>query len=341
MADLAALKRQAHGLLHDLARGADPALVYGEDALWYGCHPFNECAGPAAIGAVWAQLRRAMPDMERRDEIFVAGESKPDPRIGDALTGRVLVAAMGVYQGTFAADLCGIPATGGVVHLRYCEVHHLVAGRIAQSYVLLDLLDLMRQAGCWPLVPSLGAEGLWPGPATADGVVLDRVDPVRGQAAFEVVMAMHAALGKFDGKSVGSMDHAAHWTEDFMWYGPGGIGSTRGMAGFRAHHQIPFLTGFPDRRGAGHYVRIAEGDYVVTGGWPSVVATHQGEWLGVAATGRPVDMRVMDFYRLDGDRIAENWVPIDVIWILKQMGVDVFGRLAHLRGDAPRDLPLA
>ena len=123
-----------------------------------------------------------------------------------------------------------------------------------------------------------------------------------------------------------------------MWYGPAGIGTTRGMAGFQAHHQIPFLTGFPDRRGAGHYVRLADGPYVVTGGWPSVTATHSGEWLGLGGTGRAIEMRVMDFYRVDGGRIAENWVPIDVLHILRQMGCDVLGRLAHLRGSPRRDL---
>jgi predicted ester cyclase len=99
------------------------------------------------------------------------------------------------------------------------------------------------------------------------------------------------------------------------------------------------LIGFPDRKGAGHYVRIADGDYVVTGGWPSVTGTHSGEWLGLPGTGKHVEMRVMDFYRLDGDRIVENWVPIDILHILKQLGFDVFARFRHLRGNPQRDLP--
>ena len=34
-------------------------------------------------------------------------------------------------------------------------------------------------------------------------------------------------------------------------------------------------------------------------------------------------MRVMDFYHHDEGLIRENWVPIDIIHILKQLGVDV------------------
>jgi predicted ester cyclase len=322
--------------LQQLTDTGAPDAIYHSGAKWWGSHPWNERQGHTAIAGVWADLRRALPDLERRDLIFVGGQSLPDPRVDPALTGRSLIATMGHYQGTFVADLCGIPATGGVVHLRFAEVHLMVDGHIAHSYCLWDLLDLMRQAGCWPIAPSLGAEGMWPGPATQDGL---RLGPaVDETAAFDIVMAMHAALGAFDGKSVHSVPQAPYWHPDFMWYGPSGVGTTRGLSGFQAHHQIPFLKGFPDRRGAGHYVRLADGPYVVTGGWPSVTGTHLGEWLGLPGTGRPVAMRVMDFYRLDGALIRENWIPIDIIDILRQMGFDVLARLAHLRGNPHRDL---
>jgi len=97
-----------------------------------------------------------------------------------------------------------------------CEVHHIVDARIAHSYVLLDLLDLMRQANVWPIAPSLGAEGMWPGPASAVGLRLRSRDADRGAAAIARVLQMHAALGTFDGKTVKSMDQAAYWHEDFF-----------------------------------------------------------------------------------------------------------------------------
>ena len=40
----------------------------------------------------------------------------------------------------------------------------------------------------------------------------------------------------------------------------------------------------------------------------------------------------MDSYRVDGELIAENWAPIDIADALRQMGVDVFARVRHLRG---------
>lgn len=56
------------------------------------------------------------------------------------------------------------------------------------------------------------------------------------------------------------------------------------------------------------------------------------------ATGKHVEMRVMDFYHLIDGKITENWVPIDILYILYQMGFDVFARLKHLRGDPKLDL---
>jgi hypothetical protein len=43
-------------------------------------------------------------------------------------------------------------------------------------------------------------------------------------------------------------------------------------------------------------------------------------------------MKVMDFWRRDGDMLAENWVFIDMIDLLEQIGVDVFARVRALNG---------
>lgn len=329
------MKRAIHDLLHQIAGGADPSVAYHPNAALRASHPWNEMQGIEAISAFWRNLRTSFPDMERRDLIFIAGASKEDARVDASFTGRKMVAGLGHLQATFERDFMGIPATNGVVMLRLCDVHHVVDGKIAESYVMIDLLDLMDQAGVWPLLPMLGARRIWPGPATNDGVRLDEIDTGAGDRAFQTVLDMHGALLSFDGKNLDSMDHAQFWTGDFMYYAGAGIGACRGLKGFRAHHQIPFLTGFPDRVGAGHYVRIGDGNYALTAGWPSVRATHTGEWLGMPATAKRIDMRVMDFYRIEDGRIAENWLPIDIPHMLAQMGTDVFARLKHQLG-APR-----
>ena len=53
-------------------------------------------------------------------------------------------------------------------------------------------------------------------------------------------------------------------------------------------------------------------------------ATHLGRWLGIAATGRPVQYEAVWIFRIDGDRIAEAWWFADDLSRLKQVGAEVF-----------------
>ena len=43
------------------------------------------------------------------------------------------------------------------------------------------------------------------------------------------------------------MEMERFWHPKMTWYGPCGIGTARGISGFRNWHQIPFLNGMPDR----------------------------------------------------------------------------------------------
>lgn len=319
-------------ILHAPATELEAAVAnaYTDDAKLFAFHPVNNLEGAAAIASkLWRPIRESFPDIERREQIVIAGDYKDSQ----------FVCSYSQLQGTFENDWLDIPASHGAASLRCCEVNEIVDGKIVQAHVLIDVLDLMYQVGCWPISPSLGEEGAWRGPATLDGVNLAAVDPETGVTALKLCKDMHGGLLAFDGKDLSSMHHAQYWTSNFMWYGPSGIGTTRGLKGFEAHHQIPFLRAFPDRKVANHIANVYDGNYVITGGWPSVVATHSGpDWLNTGPTGKQIGMRVMDFYRIEDGLIAENWVPIDIVNILLQMDIDVFARLRHLQGDPRRAL---
>ncbi len=62
MTDFVELKQRTSAQLHGLARGADPATAYHSEALWWGCHPFNEREGLDETGEVWRLMRAAFPD---------------------------------------------------------------------------------------------------------------------------------------------------------------------------------------------------------------------------------------------------------------------------------------
>ena len=69
------------------------------------------------------------------------------------------------------------------------------------------------------------------------------------------------------------------------WYGPAGIGTARGIDGFRNWHQIPFLNAMPDRGNRadeviGHF--FADNDYVGVTGWPNMIQTFSQAMAGSA-----------------------------------------------------------
>ena len=303
--------------------------LYHADAEWRGSHPLNEMNGTDAIFEnVWQPLLNAMPDLERRDVIFMGGEFE----------GRHYVGAVGHLLGTFKNPWLDLLPNNAAMYLRYGEYHEVVDGKIKQSNVIFDILDFIRQCDLWPLAPMQGSPEMWPGPITADGVLLTEQDPKESQASIDLVLAMHKVINTFPDSPENTkrdvlltMEQKKYWHPKMMWYGPAGIGTARGLAGYVDNHQLPFRLAFPNREAVGHYVRFGDGKYGATGGWPSVAAVHTGgNWCGLPITGKKFTMRVMDFYLNEGDLIRENWIPLDMLDFLMQIGYDVFARLKTL-----------
>jgi len=287
-------------------------------------HPLGPLTGPAELlGRVLDPLYAALPDAEFRDFIRVAG---PDE------DGAVWVGCGGNIMGTFRAPFLGIPPTGRPVTMRYHEFYRVEGGRVQEMQGIWDLPELMMQAGVWPMAPSLGRDWVTSGPASQDGLSAAG----DGAAARDHVVAMLTAMVRHPsqgGPEIMELDR--FWHPDFTWYGPAGIGTMRGIGGFRAGHQIPFLRAMPDRAGGvGSGLRshfFAQGNYVAVTGWPNMEMSLSGAgWLGLPATGQALTMKSLDFWRVEAGLIRENWVLVDLLDIYRQLGVDVFARMAEL-----------
>lgn len=282
-------------------------------------YPINEVHGLAHLKSeYWSLLSNAIHNIERK--AFIEFDSE--------YLGSQWIAATGYFVGTFVQDLLDIPATGKTLYLRFTELVQLEAGKISNYYLILDFLDVMNQAGVNPLRRSLGHDGLVMPPSTMDGLSPNQEFSAQADKSEQLVMNMLDELGRFDGKSLTSMKLENYWHSDFMWYGPAGIGTTRGISGFRQHHQGPFVFSFPDRVVDHKATIIKKGNYVATGGWPHMHGTHSvGGWLGLPPCGKTLELRVMDIWRREGDKLRENWVAIDIIHMCKQMGLDVFAMM--------------
>ncbi len=89
------------------------------------------------------------------------------------------------------------------------------------------------------------------------------------------------------------------------------------------------MTAFPDRAVQDLDALFAEGPYSGAPGWAGVKATHTGEYLGQPASGNQVEINGLDYWKRDGEMYVENWVFVDMIHLFRQLGVDLFARLAQ------------
>ena len=297
------------------------------EAVFRLAFPFGDMHGPRTFhDQALAKLKAAWPDLERRDWIVIAGEDQH---------GAEWVGCAGHFIGTFTAPFLDIPPTGHLAHMRFHEFYRIEEGRIVEMQALWDIPEVMMQAGAWPMVPSLGREFCIPGPASGDGLFREARDPERSRASRQLIIEMleymkrHPSQG---GPEV--MEMPRFWHQQMNWYGPAGIGTGRGIEGFRNWHQIPFLKGMPDRGGKVDQITyhfFGDNDYAAVTGWPDMIQTisHDG-WLGIPPLGREITMRSLDFWRVEDGLIRENWVMVDLLDMYDQIGVDVFARMREL-----------
>jgi len=295
--------------------------VMDENAHGRYCHPFGDCIGPDELyDAIYTPLLTAMPDLERRDMIVLAGQT-PE--------GQDWVGTMGNYVGTFTMPILEIPPTGHLAHMRYHEFYRLEGGKIVEVQAIWDIPELMMQANAWPMAPQLGKFLMTPAPMTQDGLTATG----DGSSTMRHVIDMLTDLCKHPANpdpKVMRLDQ--YWHPKNNWYGPAGIGTNRGMDGFRHWHQIPFLRAMPDRKldAMGDLMShwIAEGNYVCETGWPNMRLTLSNDgWMGIAPAGKEVLLRSLDFWRVENGKIRENWVLVDLLDLYRQIGVDVFARV--------------
>ena len=315
-----------------------------EDASWHVSAPIDHISGvEAVIADFWLPLRRSFPDLKRAPYIFMGGIDQSSALYA-TVGGEQWVSGCGYLTGTFAEDWLGIPATGGKANIFFGVFYVLREGLIAECYLQLDILALIRQAGYQLLPPAPGAEGgKIPRPRANDGILLSENDPLQGRKSIQLVQAMAQGMRRYlrsrDGGDLRSMEQAKYWHQDMKWYGPSGIGACFSLEEYEDFHQRPWLEGFGDRNisreGSGRRMgRIGEGSYCAGGIWDTAYSHHNGVYAGVPASGKLLTLRDFDWWKRDGELLVENWVPIDMIDLFRQMGVDLMARLeAQKRGE--------
>ncbi len=108
-----------------------------------------------------------------------------------------------------------------------------------------------------------------------------------------------------------------HIAADFVRHDPGLPFEVRGPAGVKQLNDV-LMPAFPDMQ-LPLQDFVAEGEKVLVR--LRVQATHSGPFGDLAATGRTVDIAVLDLFQIRDGVLVEHWALLDNLGMMKQLGV--------------------
>ncbi len=299
----------------------------GDNYFWRGVYPFREIDSKNKVAEkFWMPLKKSLKHMQRRQDIFFAGQNE----LGE----RVWVFSMGHFMGLFDEEWLGVRPTGKMHHLRYAEFNCIEDGKIVESGIFVDIIGFMQEAGINPLPPSTGKYFVYPGPRDHNGLLFDDAPKEEGEKTLALVNEMVDDLSKLNqSKSNDCPPEVLEktWSSDMIWYGPAGIGASYTIPRYQKQHQLPFRKNLKDKRFNGHVCRLAEGNFACFFGWPNLSNTPTGGFLGLPGGEINAEMQVVDVYYRKGEELSENWVFIDIPYWLKQQGLDIIERTQEIK----------
>ena len=191
-------------------------------------YPLNEFIGIDDFKEkFWKPLFNSFPDLERREQLVISG----------AFRDKIQVGTISTLSGVFKKTWLGSKPNNKMINLKCCEIHELKDNKIIESYILIDLIDLLIQTGKNPLNHSRGSEGNWLNPINTDGVNFFEKDMQISKNNLEQSLTMQRSLNikpelevssdKDLKERLSNHPQSDYWHEKMIWYGPSGIGTAR------------------------------------------------------------------------------------------------------------------
>ena len=289
-------------------------------------HPFNELSGAEQVANnLWKPIKDSFSPIQRRMDIFYAGINSHDINEGK------WVSSMGHFMGIFNKEFLGLKPNLKSILLRYAEFYKVENNKITEGAIFLDIINLMQQLGVSIIPESTGLVCVTPGPMNHKGLKFAESNSDESSKTLNLIHRMRDRLVKGSKMMSFKEELELDWHKDMIWWGPGGIGASYTIDGYQKGHTKPFQDGLEFVKFSGHILSSAEDDLGGWFGWPNLIMKPKGNYLGLTnASDIESEMRVVDLYRRDGDKIAENWIFIDHLHFLKKLGVDLLERANNL-----------
>ena len=276
--------------------------VAAPDAVYYGATVGDE-SGLAALKRIYGEALTGFPGIRYSLLTSVAS--------GDAAA--VRYAVEGVHNGDFR----GLAPTGNTVTWTHSTFARVECGRITEMWAEVNQLDRLRQFGILadegPAARMAGA----PAPPGATPVVGSDRASCAPQGPAGVVAAVDRLRAEV--YNDGNVDVLPEIVAEGYLHGSANGPDATGIA--EGGKQIGgFLTALPDLEWTFDQI-IAEGDRAAAR-W-TVRGTHDGDLLGFAATGNPVEYTGISFFTVRCGKIVEFQTEMDAAGLLEQVGAPV------------------
>ena len=285
-------------------------------------HPFNELKGAENVANhLLMPIKDSFNPIQRRLDIFYAGVNSLDENRS------VWISSMGHLMGVFNKNFFGLQPNFKTSLLRFAEFYKVENNKITEGAIFLDIFDFMQQLGLAIIPESTGLVCVTPGPMNHKGLKFNLSDGDEGIKTLNLIHRMRDRLVKGSKMKTYKEELELDWKNDMVWWGPGGIGASYTIDGYFKGHASPFQESLEFVKFGGHILSSAEDDLGGWFGWPNLIMKSKGGYLGLTnKSDIESEMRVVDLYRRDGDKIAENWIFIDHLHFLKILGVDLLER---------------
>jgi len=120
----------------------------------------------------------------------------------------------------------------------------------------------------------------------------------------------------YDETNAGNLDFLDELlAPDFVSYGGAGFQDLHGPEAFK-QLTLTFLSSFPDLTFEVDAL-IGEGDDVLV--WGTLSGTHEGDFYGIAATGKHVSWTGCAIFRFRGDQVIARYQEFDALGLMAQI----------------------
>jgi predicted ester cyclase len=242
----------------------------------------------------WDLFNKAFPDLEFTVDEIAAQDD--------------LVATLWTATGTQSGEWQGIAPTNRKASWTGINIFRIACGRIVESWGEADHVGLRQQLGASDVPAPMASPTV-----SASPVAMSAATPCPDDTPeANVAVARRWSEDVFNGRDFGVLDEIL---DPAVVHHGGSFPDAHGVAAVK-RSLAALLDAYPDMQLT--VEQTVASDDLVAVRW-SGTATHGGDFMGIAPTGKNVTLSGINLYRIECGHIVEGWSRVNVLDELNQI----------------------